>query len=251
MAENPSSLEIAESVGANAVVGKVVARNSLSRSVVEVVINVDTTVAGEPGQNVMVLIPLETKSIRRRYSVRSANHDERTITLWIEIGHDGAGSRWARDVKIGDEVDLVGPRGKIFLNKQADWHLFIGDTSSLGAFYSMASAVEPPDKVIFIVECSDATDILTAQFTEGVGVTGIFVDRQSRALDDPSGLLSALASFEIPAGDGHAYLFGEFSVNRVLETALIDRGMIEESISHKAFYRAGRQNRDHGEPEKD
>ena len=77
------------------------------------------------------------------------------------------------------------------------------------------------------------------------------MNRQSRDLDDPTGLLSALASLELPPGDGHAYLFGEFSINRTIKTTLIDRGMSEESISLKAFYRAGKQNKDHGEPEKD
>jgi NADPH-dependent ferric siderophore reductase len=97
----------------------------------------------------------------------------------------------------------------------------------------------------------DIDDALTAPFDEGLGVTGIFVERNGRAYDDPAGLLGGLAAFEMPAHEGHAYLFGEFHVMRALGIALADRGMQEEQLSHKAFWRAGRHNAEHGEPEKD
>ena len=37
---------------------------------------------------------------------------------------------------------------------------------------------------------------------------------------------------------------------RVIQSALLDRGLTPEQISHKAFWRSGRSNADHGEPEK-
>jgi hypothetical protein len=37
---------------------------------------------------------------------------------------------------------------------------------------------------------------------------------------------------------------------RVIQSALLDRGLIEEQISHKAFWRSGLSNADHGEPVK-
>jgi NADPH-dependent ferric siderophore reductase len=114
----------------------------------------------------------------------------------------------------------------------------------------MAQSIDPPGRAIFIVEIDDAGDALTAPFDEGIGVTGIFVDRNDRARNDPSGLLSGLAAFAFPPDVGHAYLFGEFSVLKVLRTALVDRGLSDELISLKAFWRVGRANAEHGEPDK-
>jgi hypothetical protein len=37
----------------------------------------------------------------------------------------------------------------------------------------------------------------------------------------------------------------------VLRTALLDRGLSDEQISRKAYWRVGRRNADNGEPEKD
>jgi NADPH-dependent ferric siderophore reductase len=37
----------------------------------------------------------------------------------------------------------------------------------------------------------------------------------------------------------------------VLRTALVDRGMDDEQISRKAYWRIGRKNAENGEPEKE
>jgi NADPH-dependent ferric siderophore reductase len=115
----------------------------------------------------------------------------------------------------------------------------------------MAQSVEAPGKVIFIVEIDHADDALTTTFADGIAVTGIFVDRMGRSKDDPAGLLSGLSAFAFPPDRGHAYLFGEFHVMKAAREALRDRGLDDESINMKAFWRVGRNNADHGEPEKD
>ena len=186
----------------------------------------------------------------RRYSVRSVDEANDTLTLWVTVEHEGPGSTWAQDAKPGDEIVVIGPRGKIPLATDADWHLFVGDASALGAAYRMAESIEVPSRAIFIIEIDAPDDALSATFDEGLGVTGIFIDRKGRSTSDPAGLLSGLSAFALPPDLGHAYLFGEFHVMRVIEKALLDRGLGAEQISHKAFWRSGRSNADHGEPEK-
>ena len=251
-APHDTSIELAKRLDARAELFQVVSSTPLGASLHQVVLSGDPTLAGVAGNDVMVrLLDAKGKHVRRRYSVRSVDHEVGQLTLWIVTGHEGAGTRWAREASPGDQVDLVGPRGKITLDPLADWHLFLGDTSGLAAFYRMAESIETPGRAIFVVEVDDIDDALTAPFDEGLGVTGIFVERNGRAYDDPAGLLGGLAAFEMPAHEGHAYLFGEFHVMRALGIALADRGMQEEQLSHKAFWRAGRHNAEHGEPEKD
>jgi NADPH-dependent ferric siderophore reductase len=229
-----------------------VATTKLSSSVHEVVLSGEATgLAGSPGNDVMVRVANAAgKFLRRRYSVRALDADHDQLTLWITTGHDGPGSAWARSAQPGDPVDVIGPRGKIVLDPQADWHVFVGDATGLAAFYRMAQSIEVPGRAIFIVEIDHADDALTAAFDEGLGVTGIFVDRQDRAKNDPAGLLSGLAAFAFPPDEGHAYLFGEFHVMKDVRVALLDRGLDESKISLKAFWRTGRDNADHGEPDK-
>ncbi|MDE3008513.1 MAG: SIP domain-containing protein [Acidobacteriota bacterium] len=253
LAPDPSSLELAERLGASARVMSVTSSVALSSCLHEVRLRGDAAlVAGVAGNDVMIRLTDDRgRAVRRRYSVRGVDPERDELTLWITSDHDGPGVRWAGGAQEGDVVDVIGPRGKIVLDPLADWHLFVGDLSALGAFYRLAQSVEVPGKVIFIVEIDHADDALTAPFDEGLGVTGIFVDRQGRASDDPAGLLKGLAAFAFPPDEGHAYLFGEFHVLKALAAALRDRGLRDEAISVKSFWRQGHANADHGEPRKD
>lgn len=249
----PSTAELAHRLGASAASCAVVSSADLSPCVREVVLRGGADVlAGRAGNDVMVRVETpEGRFVRRRFSVRSVDHDADTFSLWLTTDHEGPAVTWARDAIPGDHVDVIGPRGKVVLDEAADWHLFVGDLSGLAAFYRMAQAIEVPGRAVFIVEIDHPEDALTASFNEGLGVTGIFVERRERSLDDPAGLLSGLAAFAMPPDVGHAYVSGEFHVVRAVTAALRDRGLDDDAISHKPYWRFGRVNADHGEPEKD
>ena len=251
LALQQSSLDLAERLGVLARRCRVASRRPLSPSLTESVLVGDAVaLAGVPGNDVMLLVD-EASPARRRFSVRDVDAAADSLTLWIATDHDGPAARWAQDATVGAEIDVVGPRGKIPLDESADWHLFVGDVSSLAAFYRLADSIEVPGRAIFIVELDHPDDALTAPFDEGLGVTGIFVDRDGRAPSDPAGLLSGLAAFALPPDEGHAYLFGEFSVMRVIKNALVDRGLEPQRISLKAYYRVGQANGANGEPAKE
>jgi NADPH-dependent ferric siderophore reductase len=249
---DPTSQQLAERLGVSTAVLTVHSVTQLSPALYEVTLHGDASLGGLPGNDVMVLVhDALGRPTRRRYSVRHRDDDANTITLWIVTNHEGPGASWVRTCQVGDEVDIVGPRGKITLDPMADWHLFLGDTTGLASFYRMAEAIEIPGKAIFIVEVDTMDDARTATFDEGLGVTGIFVERQGRDFHDPTGLLTGLSAFDFPEHLGQAYLFAEFSVVRTIAVALRDRGLSEEQIRTKSFYRTGRANAGNGEPEKD
>jgi NADPH-dependent ferric siderophore reductase len=248
-----TSNALAQRLNAHARVCEVVASQALSSCLHEVVLRGDAqTLAGVPGNDVMIRLANDAGAFtRRRYSVRSVEPDQDQFSLWISTIHDGVGSRWAQGARAGDEVDVVGPRGKIPLDPDADWHLFMGDVTGYSAFYRLAQSITPPGRATFIVEIDHDDDAISAPFDEAIAVNGIFVHRYEKEPNDPGVLLSGLSAFALPPGLGHAYLFGEFSVTKVLRDALMDRGMSDEQISRKAYWRIGRQNADNGEPEKD
>ena len=207
--------------------------------------------AGVPGNDVMIrLSDARGRLVSRRYSVRDVDAEKDELTLWVTVDHEGPGSTWVQSAQPGDEIDVIGPRGKIPLDPLADWHLFMGDISALAAAYRMASSIDVPGRAIFIIEIDAPDDALATTFDEGLGVTGIFVERRGRDLNDAAGLLSGLAAFELPPDLGHVYLFGEFHVVRTLVTAVTDRGVAPEQISHKPYWRSGLSNAEHGEPDK-
>ena len=249
---DPTTLRLAERTGSSAARCRVVGTKRLSTSVSAITLaGPATTLAGVPGNDVMIrLADANGRLVSRRYSVRSLDPARDELTLWITTDHVGPGSQWVQDAQPGDEIDVIGPRGKIPLDPTADWHLFVGDVSALSAAYRMAESIEVPGRAIFIIEIDAPDDALPATFDEGLGVTGIFVERRGRALNDPSGLFGGLAAFELPSERGHAYLFGEFHVMRAMLSAVLDRGLAPEQISHKPYWRYGLSNAEHGEPDK-
>lgn len=246
-----SSTQLAARLGVSTGVCDIVSTRPLSPTLHEVVLGHAGDFAGVAGNDVMVRLATPSGHfVRRRYTIHAVNEALEQISLWLTTAHDGPGALWAQSARPGDHVDVVGPRGKITLDPLADWHLFIGDTSAIGSFYRMASAIEVPGRAIFIVEINHPDDAITSTFDEGLGITAVFIDRHGRAANDATGVLSGLAALEFPPDLGHAYLFGEFSVMKAAEAALRDRGFNDEMISRKAFWRAGRSNADGGEPDK-
>ncbi|MFI5036499.1 MAG: siderophore-interacting protein [Acidimicrobiales bacterium] len=248
----PTTAELAQRLGASAGSCEVVTSVALSPSVREVVLRGQAEVlGGRPGNDVMVRVeaPGET-FLRRRFSVRALDAGADTFTLWVTTDHEGPASAWAASAIPGDHVDVVGPRGKVVLDPTADWHLFVGDLTGLAAFYRLAESIPAPGRAAFVVEIDHLDDALTTAFAEGVEVTAVFVKRRGRSPSDPAGLLNGLATFAMPPGVGHAYVAGEFHAVRAVTTALRDRGLDDTAISHKPYWRVGRRNAEHGEPDK-
>ncbi len=100
-----------------------------------------------------------TRSTRRRYSVRAVHDGDDTFTLWIidnpRRPRCSLGSIGQSKVTL---VDVVGPRGKILLDGDADWHLFIGDVPVPGRLLSNGPEHRGArDARVFIVEIDDPT----------------------------------------------------------------------------------------------
>src|SRR5579862_4754074 len=92
-----------------------------------------------PGQDVMLLVDYDgDRPVRRRYSIRDLDRDQRLLTLDIVRHSEGPGERWVSAAAPGVTVEGIGPRGKITAVPGADWHLFAGDESGLAAIFSMA-----------------------------------------------------------------------------------------------------------------
>ena len=96
----------------------------------------------QPGQDLMLRVPLVgDKVVNRRYTIRRfdsgrENGDDRRV----------AARRWPRDrldtaAEVGDRIDAIGPRGKVTVHPEADWHLFVVDETGLPGALAMIEAL--------------------------------------------------------------------------------------------------------------
>ena len=161
----------------------VVVIDPLSSSIHEVVLAGQAALlCGVPGNDVMVQLtnpagkngaPALQRARRRRGA--------RPVHLVDHDGPRGPGQRVGPHAQPGDDVDIVGPRGKIVLDPRPTGTCSWATSRASVRRYRMGQSIEAPGRAVFIVETDHADDALTATFDEGIGVTGIFVDRMGPA----------------------------------------------------------------------
>jgi NADPH-dependent ferric siderophore reductase len=204
-----------------------------------------------PGQDMMLLVAADDggRPLRRRYTIRDLDREQRLLTLDIVRHADGPGERWIRSAGPGATIEGIGPRGKVFPNPDADWHLFIGDESALAAIFSMARSLPAEAAATVILEVpepADEQDLATAAKTELT-----WLPRGGAPAGEPGALTGAAATVEIRGERPHAYLIGEARVVLALRETLERRGFTADQISPKAYWGRGKANAGHGEPARD
>jgi NADPH-dependent ferric siderophore reductase len=206
--------------------------------------------AYRPGQDVMFMVDVEGgRPVRRRYTIRALDPAQRLLTLNVVRHGEGPGEAWVRSARSGDRIEGIGPRGKIFVAPDADWHLFAADESGLAAVFAMAGSLPASANAAAIVEVPEAADEQGLDSPAPVKLR--WLRRDGGPAGDPSALAEAVAEAELPPGNGHAYLFGEAKVVLALREVLAARGIEAVQISPKAYWGRGRANAQHGEPAKD
>jgi NADPH-dependent ferric siderophore reductase len=203
-----------------------------------------------PGQDIMLMVAVDgDRPVRRRYTIRDTDPARRLLTLGI-VRHDGGpGERWVATAWPGDEIEGIGPRGKIFPAGDAAWHLFAGDFSALPAFFAMAGALPAGERATVLLEVPGPGD--EQALAAGAEVRVIWLHRDGRPAGDPSALARAVAEVPLPPGAGHAYLAGEARLVLALREAVAARGLPPDRVSPKAYWGLGRANAAHGEPPRD
>ncbi len=203
-----------------------------------------------PGQDLMLLVAVAgNRPVRRRYTIRDTDPARCLLTLGI-VRHDGGpGEAWVAAARPGDQVEGIGPRGKIFPVEGAAWHLFAGDFSALPAFFAMAGSLPAGQRATVILEVPGPGDEQDLAAAADVEVAWLY--RNGRPPGDPSALAGAAAEAALPPGAGHAYLAGEAGQVLALREALAARGLPADQVSPKAYWGLGRANAAHGEPARD
>ena len=203
-----------------------------------------------PGQDVMLLVAVDgNRPVRRRYTIRDLDTTRRLLTLDIVRHGDGPGERWVRSAQPGDTIEGIAPRGKVFMDSQADWHLFAADESGLAAVFAMTGSLPADGRATAILEVPELAD--EQRPTVPAGVSLHWLTRDGRPAGDPAALAAALQQAELPPGAGHFYLFGEARMVLALREVLAARGVPGEQVSAKAYWGRGKANAQHGEPARD
>jgi NADPH-dependent ferric siderophore reductase len=198
----------------------------------------------QPGQDVMLVLSGGERPLCRRYTIRGFDPASRALELNIVAhGVHGPGASWAAETQPGDKVNGVGPRGKIFLDPTADWHLFLGDESAAPGYLHMLEALGGTAPGQAYLEVSSPSDELP---TSATGVTWLY--RGDVPAISSTMLADSVAGLELPEGRGHVYIAGEVQIVNAVARACLARGLEANQLSPKAYWGRGKSNELNGEP---
>lgn len=202
-----------------------------------------------PGQDLMLTAVSAPPSVRRRWTIRSLDAAAGTVAIDVAL-HEGPGESRLHESSPGEDVEAIGPRGKVVLVEDARVHVFLGDQSFLPAAYAMAEAVKAPAEAIVVLAVeaiADRLPLTAAACPQGV----IWVDpadddaATGRDLLARSGLGQQQEGVVVYAG-------GEMTLVSTIRSALTrDHGWERETVLPKPYWRRGTPNARHGEPGRD
>jgi NADPH-dependent ferric siderophore reductase len=201
-----------------------------------------------PGQDIALAFSKDDgTSVRRRYTIRRFDRNRASLTIDVLMHGDGPGMRWAQDVQPGVSIDAIGPRGKVTVVDDAEWHLFAGDATAVPGAFAMMEALPDgvPAHAFLLVDGPEERQ----PFTSHGALRTIAWRYEMSQPAESSGLVSTVAVADFPGGRGHAYLAGEVALVSALKSTLLNRGWDGDQISAKAYWNRGRANAGHGEPE--
>jgi NADPH-dependent ferric siderophore reductase len=184
--------------------------------------------------------------VRRRYTIRHFDRNHQILDLDFVLHGDGPGMRWAQAARAGESIEVVGPRGKITLVRNAAWHLFAGDATAVPGALAMMEAIPGDVPALAFLQVDGREERQSVDGDRGQRITWHY---EVPAPNGDAGLPAALAGAALPPGRGHAYLSGEVALVTALKATLLSRGWAEDDISAKAYWNRGRANAGHGEPE--
>ena len=201
----------------------------------------------EPGQDVMLVLSGGERPLSRRYTIRGFDPKSNTLELNIVAhGVHGPGAEWASSTRAGDRVNGVGPRGKIFIDRDAEWHLFLGDESAAPGSLHMLEALPAGVLGQAYLEVATPADELPSR---AEGVTWLY--RGDVPAIESTMLADAITAADLPEGHGHVYIAGEVKIVSAVLRAALARGLSADQISAKAYWGRGKANENNGEPAKE
>jgi NADPH-dependent ferric siderophore reductase len=133
------------------------------------------------------------------------------LTLEFALHGHGAAS-WAQQAEEGMQAIIAGPKGSMIIPAQQDWHLLVGDASSLPAIRRRLAELPPSAHVEVIL-------LRATAMTAGTATAGALEVSQ---LADGDALLAALRNWQVPDGHGFAWCAGEGGLMRQARTILLE-----------------------------
>ena len=178
----------------------------------------------------------------RTYTVRSFDAARGELTVDVVVhGDEGLAGPWAAAARPGDAIHVLGPGGGYAPEREADWHLLVGDDSALPAIAVALERLPAGAPARVVVEVEGPAD--EQELPTRADAVVRWVHRSAGG--GPDALVRAAQELDRPAGLPHAFLHGEAdAVRRLRRWARLELGVPKELLSASGYWRRGRTDED-------
>ena len=172
-------------------------------------------ISGAPDDHLKLFLPGDGEPERRGYTPRRYDRANGRLTLDFAIHEAGPATRWALEAKVGDSLQIGGPRGSLVVDWTFDWWLLVGDETALPAIGRRIEEAPAQTRVISVVAVPSPED--EQRFESQADHAGIWVHRPIEQAADPQHFLDALANIDLPRGEGFIWIAAEAQVARAVK----------------------------------
>lgn len=189
-----------------------------------------------PSQHVRINVKADGLMLRT-YSIRHFNSEDGTIDLYMLLHGEGPGSQWASAARVGDQVELLGPKSTLAIIPDAPYYLFAGEETATVAIHSMLEALPEQATVMGYLE--------TTQPGEELPYTGAhalpWLYRNDASATTSATLIDAVRALTLPETPGVAYLAGEARTCQAIRAYLLkEKNWPRTAIRVKPFWTPGK-----------
>jgi NADPH-dependent ferric siderophore reductase len=154
----------------------------------------------------------------RDFTPRLFDKGSQTLFIDFALHESGPAMRWANSARLGDTLQIGGPKGSTIVPDDFDWYLLIGDETALPAIGRRVEELRAgvPVTTFVVTEPGEFQ-----HFDTRTAWAPNWIARDAPS-DDSSLLRAALADYTLPNGEGFVWIAAEASVARDLRRLIVD-----------------------------
>ena len=171
--------------------------------------------------HIKLYVPGERGDLEARdFTPRHFDAEAKKLTIDIALHPAGPAIHWAEQARIGDVVEISGPRGSLMIADDFDWWLLIGDETALPSIGRRVEGLAEGVRAITLVAVNGPAE--EQVFNTRADHQAIWVHRAPDDATSPQPVLEALKRIELPPGEGFVWIAAEARVARAARDHIIN-----------------------------
>jgi NADPH-dependent ferric siderophore reductase len=156
----------------------------------------------------------------RDFTPRLFSRAQQTLAIDFVLHAHGPAATWARSARVGDSLQIGGPRGSTVVADDFDWYLMVGDESALPAIGRRVEELRASVPVTTVVAIENHGE--QQSFSTAADWRPHWIERDREGSDDASAMLRILQDIDLGTGDGFVWIAAETTVARTVRRYVLE-----------------------------